>query len=227
MSIYAIGDLHLSNFSNKTMDMFGEHWHNHWLKIQESWKKKVSNEDLVLVPGDISWAMTVNEAVMDLEEIGALPGEKIILKGNHDYWWKSLSKIKEASHKSIFYLQNNSYEYGDYVICGSRGWNVPGSKEFGAKDKTIYEREIIRLRLSLDSVKSDKEKLVIMHYPPYNDKCEFNGFIDVLLEYDIKEVIFGHIHGKGLWNLKEGNIFGINFTCVSCDYLNFDLKKIH
>ena len=123
-------------------------------------------------------------------------------------------------------LQNNCYDVGDYYICGTRGWNVPGSKDFSEQDRKIYEREVQRLALSIKACKEDKPKIVMMHYPPYNDRCEFNEFIDVFMEYDIKRVIFGHIHGAGLWNLKEGNIFGINFECVSCDYLNFKVKPL-
>lgn len=226
MSVYAIGDLHLSGSKNKSMDMFGENWIGHWDKIQESWNMLVEEDDWVLIPGDISWAMYLEEALPDLEEIGVLPGKKILLKGNHDYWWQSLNKINAVLPDSIKLLQNNSIDIGDMVICGTRGWSVPGSSEFIEQDRKIYLREVERLKLSILSAKEDKEKIVIMHYPPYNDKCEFNEFMDVLMEYDIKRVLFGHIHGKGLWNLKEGNIFGIDFSCVSCDYLNFKLKKI-
>lgn len=225
MSVYAIGDLHLSGSLNKSMDMFGENWIGHWDKIQDSWRSLVSDDDWVLVPGDISWAMHLEEAIPDLQEIGDLPGQKILLKGNHDYWWQSLSKINAVLPPSIHLLQNNCIDIGDVVVCGTRGWSVPGSSEFLEQDRKIYNREVERLKLSIKGAK-DREKLVITHYPPYNDKCEFNEFIDVFMEYDIKRVLFGHIHGKGLWNLKEGNIFGVDFSCVSCDYLNFKLKKI-
>lgn len=226
MSVYAIGDLHLAGSQDKTMDMFGENWIGHWDKIRESWRSLVRDDDWVLIPGDISWAMYLEDAVSDLNEIDEMPGRKILLKGNHDYWWQSLNKINAVLPGSIQLLQNNSIDIGDVVVCGTRGWNVPGSSDFLEQDRKIYLRETERLRLSVKNAKSDKEKLIIMHYPPYNDKCEFNEFIDVLMEYDIKRVLFGHIHGKGLWNLKEGNIFGIDFACVSCDYLNFKLKKI-
>ncbi len=226
MSVYAVGDLHLSGSQNKTMDMFGENWVGHWNKIQESWLSVVEEGDTVLIPGDISWAMYLEEVIPDLNEIGLLPGKKILLKGNHDYWWQSLNKINAVLPSSIKLLQNNCIDIGDEIICGTRGWSVPGSSEFLEQDRKIYLREVERLRLSISSVKEDKEIIVIMHYPPYNDKCEFNEFINVLMEYDIKRVLFGHIHGTGLWNLKEGNIFGIDFSCVSCDYLNFKLKKI-
>lgn len=227
MSVYAIGDLHLSGSQNKTMDKFGKNWVGHWDKIQDSWNGLVQEDDWVLIPGDISWAMYLEEAVPDLDEIAALPGKKILLKGNHDYWWQSVNKINAILKPSMHILQNNSYDLGDWAICGTRGWNVPGSKDFLEQDRKIYKREVERLRLSIKSAYgSGKEIIVIMHYPPYNDKCEFNEFIDVFMEYDIKRVLFGHIHGAGLWNLKEGNIFGIDFSCVSCDYLNFRLIKI-
>lgn len=226
MSVYAIGDLHLSGSQNKSMDIFGENWIGHWDKIQESWRLQVEDEDWVLIPGDISWAMYLEEALPDLMEIGLLPGKKVLLKGNHDYWWQSLNKINAVIPDGMMLLQNNSIDIGDAIICGTRGWSVPGSNEFLEQDRKIYLREAERLKLSITSADNDKERIVIMHYPPYNDKCEFNEFLDVLMEYDIKRVLFGHIHGKGLWNLKEGNIFGIDFSCVSCDYLNFKLKKI-
>lgn len=226
MSVYAIGDLHLSGSQNKTMDKFGDNWIGHWDKIQDSWMSKVDDDDWVLIPGDISWAMYLEEAKADLNEIAALPGKKILLKGNHDYWWQSVNKINAVLKDDMYLLQNNSIDIGDAVICGTRGWNVPGSSEFLEQDRKIYTREVERLRLSINSVKEDKEIMVMTHYPPYNDKCEFNEFIDVFMEFNIKKVLFGHIHGTGLWNLKEGNIFGIDFSCVSCDYLNFNLLKI-
>ena len=227
MKVFAIGDLHMSlSVPDKSMDIFGDNWVGHWEKIQSSWKERVTQEDLVLIPGDISWAMHLEDAIGDLNAIDALPGRKIFLKGNHDYWWQSISKIQAAVSARMLFLQNNSFAFSGIGICGTRGWNVPGSKGFSAQDQKIYHREIERLKLSLNSYQGQDEILVMMHYPPYNDKVEHNEMIQVLEDYHIKRVIFGHIHGMGLKYLKVGSYFGIRFECVSCDHLHFQVKEL-
>ena len=150
MNIYAIGDLHLSGQSPKPMDIFGDHWTDHWPRIKESWQQAVSGDDVVLIPGDISWAMRLEEARCDLDAIGALPGRKIIMRGNHDYWWGSLSQVQSLLPPLMYALQNNSFVFEDCVIGGTRGWLCPGNHYFSApSDEKIYLREAGRLELSL------------------------------------------------------------------------------
>ncbi|MDE6372128.1 MAG: metallophosphoesterase, partial [Clostridia bacterium] len=169
MDIYAISDLHLSFSEDKPMDVFGACWEGHWQKICDDWKSKVKDDDVVLIAGDISWAMTLENALLDIGEIAKLPGKKVIVKGNHDYWWNSVSKIRKALPKDFFVIQNDAIKFGDVVICGTRLWNLTNQS---LSDKKINEREKIRLELSLESalkLKEDGDRLVVMcHYPPFD-----------------------------------------------------------
>lgn len=228
MSIYAISDLHLSSVRPKPMDIFGINWINHWDKIKEDWLKKVEEQDVVLIPGDISWAMTLDEAVPDLLEIADLPGRKIITRGNHDYWWSSLSKMRKVFPESINIIQNDFIDIGEFIVCGTRGWMLPGDERFTAEDEKIYNRELIRLELSLSKAAQSAEKSIIamLHYPPFNDKRESSGFVDLMARYNVNTCIYGHLHGESLKNVKEGVFFGIRFLMVSCDYLDFHLINI-
>lgn len=226
MKIFAISDLHLSGNTPKPMSVFGDHWEGHWDKIRNNWKSHVGEDDVVLIPGDISWAMTLDEAIIDLKEIGELPGKKIMIRGNHDYWWSSISRVREAVDPSIFPIQNDSIKYGDVWFCGTRGWVSPGSRDYSEHDEKIYNRELIRLELSLNSVEDESPIVVLLHYPPFDDRGENTQFIDILKNYRVKHVVFGHLHGDSLKNVKEGCVDGINFHLVSCDYLNFELKEI-
>ena len=150
MNIYAVGDLHLSGTAPKPMDIFGDQWIDHWPRIRQGWQQTVSEDDVVLIPGDISWAMRLNEARCDLDEIGSLPGHKIIMRGNHDYWWGSLSQVQSLLSGNTYALQNNSFVFGDYVIGGTRGWLCPGNRYYSVEsDEKIYLREAGRLELSL------------------------------------------------------------------------------
>lgn len=226
MNIYAVGDLHLPGGLDKSMDRFG--WINHKEKIFSDWTQKVSEEDLVLLVGDISWAMTLDKAKEDLEEISAMKGYKVMIRGNHDYWWSGIGKMQKQFPK-IYFLQNSCYIYGEYAICGSRGWLCPNDIYFTDQDMKIYRREAHRLRLSLEEAKKKKaEKIFVMiHYPPTNDKKENSLFTDLFEEYGVEKVIYGHLHGensfpaglKGYWQGRE-------YYLVSCDYLDFRIKKI-
>lgn len=230
MAIYAISDLHLSLGIGKPMDIFGDNWVNHEEKIRENWISKVNEEDLVLVPGDFSWAMYLEESLKDFEFINRLPGKKILLKGNHDYWWATLQKSKEFFEEhnleNINLLYNNSYLYENKIIAGTRGWS-----EQEEKPEKIIRRENIRLKLSLeDGIKkfgNDKEIIVCMHYPPFNsyEETELN-FIKTMKQYNVRKCIYGHIHGEGQKEAKQGMIDGIDIKMVSSDYLKFDLLKI-
>lgn len=226
MGLYAISDLHLSLKSDKPMDIFGEKWNDHHEKIKENWIKKIRPQDTVLIAGDISWSMNIEEGSLDLEWIHNLPGRKIICKGNHDYWWSSISRLNKL-YEDMSFIQNNFFTYEDYAICGTRGWNPPGDK-YSEHDMKIYNREQIRLKLSLDgAIKSGCSKIIVMiHYPPVNDKFEESSFTKIFKEYDVEKVIYGHLHGSSLNRVYEGEHGGIEYIMTSCDYINFDPIKI-
>jgi len=223
MALWAISDLHLAINSDKPMDIFGYKWENHHEKIKENWLSKISPKDTVLIAGDISWSMNIGEGMDDLEWIHNLPGKKILIKGNHDYWWSSITMLNSL-YADMDFIQNNFFSYKDYAICGTRGWNCPGSTRFTIHDEKIYERELIRLRLSLDeAVTMGYKKIIVMlHYPPTNDKFEETELTRIIKEYNVERVIYGHLHGPSLSRLYEGNIEGVEYIVTSCDYLNFN-----
>lgn len=232
MSIYAISDLHLSFGENKPMDIFGANWENHYEKIKKNWLKKVTDNDLVLLPGDFSWATYLEDTYKDFEFLNSLPGKKILMKGNHDYWWTTLKKMREYlqtnNFKNIDFLQNNSYLYENKIICGTRGWI--DSKE--AEDKKIIKRENLRLKLSIEQgIKEygeNKEIIVCMHYPPFNSFEEISmNFVKTMEHYNVKTCIYGHLHGESAnLEVKKVSIDGINYKLVSSDYLKFNLVKL-
>jgi len=223
MALWAISDLHLAINSDKPMDIFGNKWENHHEKIKENWLSKISPKDTVLIAGDISWSMNISEGRSDLEWINKLPGKKILIKGNHDYWWSSITKLNSL-YADMDFIQNNFFNYKNFAICGTRGWNCPGATKFTVHDEKIYDRELIRLRLSLDEAvnKGYKKIIVMLHYPPTNDKFEETELIRIIKEYNVVKVIYGHLHGPSLSRLYEGNIEGVEYIVTSCDYLNFN-----
>lgn len=235
MSIYAIGDLHLSFNTDKPMNIFGEKWNNYEEKIKKDWLKKVKENDLVLLPGDFSWSMKLEDTYKDFEYLNSLPGKKILLKGNHDYWWNTVKKMNEYINKNKFnnieFLYNNSYCFDNYIICGTRGWNISNDEE----DKRLFKRELLRLEISLnDGIQKygeNKEIIVCMHYPPIKSysilEYDINlKMINLLKKYNVKKCIYGHLHGAAHKDAIEGNINEIEFKLVSSDYLNFELYKI-
>lgn len=228
MAIYAISDLHLAISIDKPMDIFGHFWEGYMDKLQENWWKKVKEDDLVIISGDVSWATYIEDAKADFKFIEELPGKKIISKGNHDYWWTSLSKLNkflyENNFSTIKFLHNNSYTYNEYIICGTRGWKCPGDEGFNSEDFKIYKREVQRLELSLKSAANitDKKVLASLHYPPFNSKGEASEFCEVLEKYDVHTCIYGHLHGIGFKNAFEGDFNDINYKLVSSDYLKFE-----
>lgn len=231
MKIYAISDLHLSNSCDKPMDVFGGHWENYVSKIKENWKAKVAEDDLVLIAGDISWAMKIEEAKSDLEWIDELPGKKIIIKGNHEYWWKSISAVRELLPASMMAIQNDAIKIDNYVICGTRGWNVPETgKEFLEEDLKIYKRETERLKLTLmfaKNLKQEGDKLVaMMHFPPFGNGEEQTEFTKLFAEYGVDKVVFGHIHGYTNCPLKT-TIDGVEYIFTSCDHIKNDPVLIY
>ena len=224
--IYGIGDLHLDYTKEKEMCVFGDNWLNHEEKIFESWNELVKEDDLVLLPGDISWALKLEEAENDLKRIEELPGRKIIIKGNHDYWWEGPKKLRELGYKTIDFIQNNAYEYKDIGIYGTRGWNPRDSDGFTERDEKIFLREVNRLDLSLKNKKNMPKKIVMIHYPPFNSDGTPNEFVDKMNEYDVDVCIYGHLHAEGHRFIREGLINNIEFYCMSSDYLDFELKEI-
>lgn len=228
MALYTISDLHLGFNVEKPMDIFGDKWKNHSEKIRENWINKVTDEDMVLIAGDISWSLKEQDSKYDLDWINELPGKKIISKGNHDYWWGSISKLN-AMYENTKFLQNNFYVYEDYAICGTRGWMCPGGDKYTTKDEKIYSREQIRLRLSLEAAKKKGfEKIIVMiHYPPTNEKFEESEFTKIIKEYAVEKVIYGHLHGPVLLGtVLNGYLDGIEYILSSADYIDFNPRRI-
>lgn len=228
MALYAIADLHLSLSGEKPMDVFGENWILHTKKIKDYWLSKVSENDTVLIAGDISWAMNLENAMIDLDWINQLSGRKILCKGNHDYWWSSITKINDL-YKDMDFLQNNFFAYDGYAICGTRGWISPNTYSFTDEDNKIYVREANRLEASLDKAKASgfTKIIAMLHYPPTNESMESSLFTEVLEKYGVEQVVYGHLHGKESYKAGLKGLFnGVNYRLVSCDYLNFEVAKI-
>ncbi|MGE5628706.1 MAG: metallophosphoesterase [Solirubrobacterales bacterium] len=226
MALYAISDLHLDLNGEKPMDIFGEQWMEHDGRLKDNWLSLISEEDTVLVAGDISWSMTMEEAGKELDWIHDLPGNKIFVKGNHDYWWGSINKLNNL-YDDMKFIQNNFFSYEEYAICGTRGWVSPGGDSFTQKDQKIYERELIRLRLSVDSaIKAGFKKFIFMlHYPPFNEKLE-SGFIEIINEIKPKAVVYGHLHGPSAETAFCGVRDEVQYIITSSDYLKFNPVRI-
>jgi predicted phosphohydrolase len=227
MPIYAIADLHLSLASDKPMDVFGEAWRGHMEKMERNWREVVSEDDLVLVPGDISWAMQLSAALPDLSFIGSLPGRKILLKGNHDYWWSAIGRVRAALPDGMRALQNDSFVEKGVGICGSRGWLCPGSSNFTPDDEKIYLRELDRLSLSLRSLPQLETKIAMLHFPPFSDKDRASGFTERLEEASVQVAVYGHLHGEANRYAFEGEKNGVFYHCVAADKLDFTPKRIY
>ena len=227
MDIYAIGDLHLPGGDNKPMDVFGPHWEGHFEKICADWIRRVGEEDVVLIPGDISWAMQIGEALADLRAIGELPGKKILLRGNHDYWWCGISRLRELLPGGMFAVQNDAMRIEDTVFCGTRGWTLPGSGS-PPEDEKIYSRELQRMEMSLERAGTlGGSRLVVMcHYPPLGEGGAETRLSQLLSRYPVDDVVYGHLHGASLRGKVEGLIGGIRYHCVSCDGLDFKLYRL-
>lgn len=227
MSLYAIADLHLSFGAPKPMDIFGG-WEDYQDRLYNEWQSVVNCDDTVVIAGDISWAMTTDEAVADFKFIESLNGKKIILKGNHDFWWNTKSKIEKMFSdndiNSISILQNNSFKYKNIYICGSRGWINENGKEADAK---VLAREALRLEMSIKSAETDAEKIVFLHYPPIFQNDYNYSLLEVLQKYGIKNVYYGHLHGRSCQSAFEGERDGITYKLISSDYLQFKPVKIY
>lgn len=236
MRVFAIGDLHLPGGDRKPMDIFGAHWANHFDKIRADWRARVSEDDLVLIPGDISWAMRLEDAQVDIDAIGALPGRKVLLRGNHDYWWSSISRVRAALPEGTYALQNDALAFGDMIICGTRGWVCPGMPSFGEDDVHIYSREVSRLSLSLEAAQKlqlareaeggDPRLITMVHYPPFADATQPTEVTSLLAEYGVRDVVYGHLHGQGLQGAYSGPIGEVRYHLTSCDGLDFKLLEL-
>ena len=234
MAIYAIGDLHLSLNEPKPMDIFGDNWENHTKKIKENWIETVNIDDTVLLLGDFSWAMHLEDSKPDFEFINSLPGKKILLKGNHDYWWNTVTCMKkylqDNSFEDIDFLYNNSYCIENKVIVGTRGWAITDNQD----DKKMIKRECIRLELSLkDAIQkygTKKEIISCLHYPPITKSAIQNKeqlyFVNIMKQYNVTKCLYGHLHGKNHEDAIEGFFDGIEFKLISSDYLDFKLYKV-
>ncbi|MCL2555602.1 MAG: metallophosphoesterase [Firmicutes bacterium] len=227
MRVFAISDLHLSINNPKPMDIFGSKWDDYIDKIVYDWGKKIADEDVVLIAGDISWAMHLEDAMLDLDFIGKLKGKKIMIRGNHDYWWKSITVLRNVLPKDFYALQNDCLKFGDIIFCGSRGWMVDSIKD---EDKKIFDRELIRIKLSLEQMQKIKEEgdriVLMLHYPPFNYKGENSKVTELIEEYNVDKVVYGHLHGNKIktpLNLKKGKT---EYYLTSCDQINNELVEI-
>ena len=240
MAIYTIGDLHLSFHENKPMDIFGDNWKGHEEKIRKDWINKVRKEDLVILPGDFSWSTYLKDTYEDFYYLNSLPGKKLLLKGNHDYWWTTLKSMRnfleENNFTNIDFIFNNAYEFEKYIFAGTRGWS-----QTEEENEKFLNRENLRLENSLKQAKEIQEKnlqeknikkeiIVFMHYPPITNNQialnEINSFIKLMKEYDVKRCYYGHLHGTSIKEAIAEEYLGINFKLVSADGLDFKLLKI-
>ena len=209
------------------MDIFGPHWERHFERVSEDWRARVRPEDIVLLPGDLSWAMYLEDAMDDLNAIAALPGRKILLRGNHDYWWSAIGRVRRALPEGMYALQNDALALDGLLFAGSRGWTLPGSTGATADDERLYERERMRLEMSLRAARAldpDAPIIAMMHYPPLT--AEQTGFSDLLERYGVSDCVYGHLHGAGLGGAFRGERNGVVYHQVSCDGLGFALLAL-
>ena len=230
MKIFAISDLHLSINNPKPMDIFGPVWDNYVDDIIADWKVKVTEEDVVLLAGDLSWAMKLAEAEIDIKLVSDLPGKKIIIRGNHDFWWESIKNVRSKLGENMFALQNDAIKIGNCVFAGTRGWNVPVSPYAEeTHNKKIFDREYIRLEMCLTAAKKLQEegdKLICMiHYPPFNSRKENSVYTELMEKFGVDAVVYGHLHAykpESLVMTKNE----IKYYLTSCDLLQNKLVEI-
>ena len=222
MSIFTIADTHLSLSDDKPMDIFGG-WQDYVSRLENNWKSLVTDEDTVVIPGDISWAMGLEGALEDFRFIHNLPGKKIILKGNHDYWWNTKRKmdawLESECLDTISILHNNAFKVGDFVICGTRGWFYEEERS-GEHDEKVFKRELMRLEASLKSAGA-RHKIVFLHYPPKYKGYECQEIIDLMKRYDVRQCFYGHLHGASHGLAMEGQWDGIEYHLVAADKIGF------
>ncbi len=230
MKVFAISDLHLSGKADKPMNIFGAGWEGHFDKIKADWRNKVSDEDIVLLGGDTSWGMYLDEGMFDIQSLASLPGKKVLIRGNHDFWWNGITRVRAAAPDDTFtFLQNDCVKIGNFIIAGSRGWICPGSADFTERDMSLYLRESERFKLCFQEVKKVRTEgdtvLALIHYPPFNVKLEDTLFTKLFEENKVDKVVFGHLHGAVYFPFKaEKN--GIQYYLTSCDKTHFTLTQI-
>ena len=230
MALFVIGDTHLSLSANKPMDIFGG-WDNYMERLEKNWRALVRPEDTVVIPGDVSWAMDISDCREDFAFLQSLPGQKLLMKGNHDYWWTTKAKmdryLQENDFDTLHILFNNSFEYENVAICGTRGWIYENGQP---QDQKIIAREAGRLRMSLDDAEKrfpGKEKLVFLHYPPVYGEERNESILEVLRDYGIKRCWYGHIHSSGCRFALNGEYEGVQYRLISADFLKFTPQIIH
>jgi uncharacterized protein len=224
MAVYALADLHLSHNEAKPMDVFGPQWVNHTEKIFDNWRRVVTVDDLVIVPGDISWAMRLDEAAEDLARLASLPGRKLLVRGNHDYWWSAIGKVRRALPPGIHALQNDHFPWEGWAVCGARGWLCPGEDGFdSAQDEKVYRREVQRLQLSLESARGAGCSHIIaaLHFPPFDRFGRPSGFTDLLEQAGVRICVYGHIHDVSREKLFQGERRGVTYRFVAADGVDF------
>ena len=234
MKIYAISDLHLSFRSNpdpplwtageyKPMSEIDPGWASHAGRIYRNWINIVRPDDLVLMPGDISWAMRLDEALPDIYYLGLLPGTIVAVQGNHDYWWQGISRVRGKMPPNVKLIQNDCVLFDGLAVCGTRGWLCPGGAFFEEKDLKIYSRELIRLENSLKCAAGKADSIIaMMHFMPTNEKKEYSGFIELFKKYGVKTVVYGHLHSRACRHRLPDTVWGIKFYLTSADYLDFN-----
>lgn len=226
MALYAIADLHLPLGIDKPMDIFGKAWSNYVERLEENWSNKVKKDDTVVIAGDFSWATYIEQSERDFDFLNRLPGRKILLKGNHDYWWTTMNKLKEfvrsRGYTDIEFLQNNCFMYKNTAVCGTRGWLHPAWANINDDDRKIFAREVLRLELSLKCTEGAEEIYVFTHYPPMSNKLEENDLNRMMKKYGVKKCIYGHLHSASHKNAVEGIHDGIEYILVSGDYIGFN-----
>ncbi len=224
--IWGISDLHLSFSTDKPMHVFGDHWQGHDQKMAAAWDATVADDDIVLCPGDLSWAMKLEQADKDLSWIGARKGKtKVLTRGNHDYWWSAIGKVRSALPPSCVALQNDAVDLGDVVCAGSRLWTCPGALDWDAHDDKIYLREVERLKLSLQTAQKmayGRPLIAAIHYPPFDKQQQHTAYSRLLTEYRCELVVYGHLHGRRAHKTAfEGERDGVVYRLIACDRLHF------
>ena len=230
MKIFSISDLHLSGMADKPMNVFGANWEGHFEKIKKDWLAKVGADDVVLISGDISWGTTLEEGLFDLRSLKELTGKKVFIRGNHDYWWNGITKLRRAAPDDTFYfLQNDCVKFDNVVICGSRGWTCPGSADYTQQDDKLYHREAERFKLCFKEVEKVREEndvlIAMMHYPPMGLKLQPTLFTQLFEENRVDKVVFGHLHGEVYFPFRQVR-GGIEYVLTSCDKVDFTLQRI-
>lgn len=234
MAIFAIGDMHLSFGVDKPMNIFGENWENFEERLKDNWIKKVKEDDLVILPGDFSWATYLKDTEKDFEFLNSLPGKKLLSKGNHDYWWTTIKSmndyIEEKGFKDISFLMNNSYEYDGKVIVGTRGWALNDTENASKMEEREGRRLELSIKDGIEKYGEDKEFIAVIHYPPLTKQMisrnEDSVYTKILKKYGIKKCLYAHLHSYAHQEAFEGIVDGIEYKLVSSDYLKFDPYEV-